>query len=177
VTDYTNHEPPTLREIEEFWMPETDGFDPYDDKYDFRHGQSKPVISITNAVANKVLNQDISESSTGGKKEVKNEQMDLLPLDTLALVSRVYAFGTRKYAAHNWRKGYEWSKSEAALLRHFTAFVSGEDYDSETQEPHLSSVIFHALALLTWSQDPTLRAKFDDRYKKPLTHDFPPSTL
>lgn len=120
--------------------------------------------------------QKIETSQTGGSKEVKNERMDLLPMETLARVSRVYAFGTKKYAAHNWRKGYEWSKSEAALLRHLTAFMAGEEIDSETQEPHLSSVIFHALALLTWSADPELREKFDDRYKK-LVQETPPSTL
>lgn len=145
-------------------MPETDGFDPYDDKYDFRH-RIKPIYNITDEQANRALNQDITESSTGGKKEVKNERMDLLPMRALRIVSRVYAFGTRKYSAWNWVKGYEFSKSQSALLRHYEAFARGEDFDEETGEPHLSSVVFHALALLDWSQDPDLVAKFDDRHK------------
>lgn len=103
-------------------------------------------------------------SETGGEKGVKPEEMDLLPWGTLSRVSRVYSFGTKKYASHNWRKGYEWSKSISALARHFTAFVEGEDYDGETGEPHLSSVVFHALSLLTWMEE---HPELDNRYKKP----------
>lgn len=125
-------------------------------------------------LTNPLFQQNIQTSMSGGSKEVKRERMDLLPWEALMEVSRVYEFGTKKYSAHNWRKGYEWSKSIAALQRHFTLWVSGEDVDSETGESHLSSVVFHALALLTWTKE---HKEFDDRYKKPLTRDFPPSTL
>lgn len=101
-------------------------------------------------------------SSTGGEKGTKEERFDLLPWEALAKVARHYGVGAEKYAAHNWRRGYEWSKSYAALMRHLTAFWSGEDIDEETGSPHMAAVVFHALALLTFMDE---HPDFDDRYK------------
>ena len=103
-----------------------------------------------------------SVSSTGGEKGTKDERYDLIPVEALATVARHYGVGAKKYAAHNWRKGYEWSKSYAALQRHTQAFWSGEDLDEETGSPHMAAVAFHALALLTFMQE---HPDFDDRFK------------
>ena len=103
-----------------------------------------------------------SVSSTGGEKGTKDERYDHIPVEALATVARHYGVGAKKYAAHNWRKGYEWSKSYAALQRHTQAFWSGEDIDEETGSPHMAAVAFHALALLTYMQE---HPDFDDRFK------------
>jgi hypothetical protein len=103
-----------------------------------------------------------SVSSTGAEKGTKPERFDLLPQEALAAVSRHYGVGALKYSAHNWRKGYEWSKSFAALQRHANAFWAGEDIDEETDSPHMAAVAFHALALLTFMDE---QRAFDDRYK------------
>lgn len=63
---------------------------------------------------------------------------------------------------HNWRKGYEWSKSYAAAMRHLTAFWSGEDIDPETGSPHPAAVVFHMNSLLVFMDE---HSEFDDRYK------------
>ena len=102
-----------------------------------------------------------SVSSTGGEKGTKDERFDLLPAEALAKVARHYGVGAQKYAAHNWRRGYEWSKSYAALQRHANAFWGGEDVDEETGSPHMAAVAFHALALLTFMDE---QVNFDDRY-------------
>lgn len=101
-------------------------------------------------------------SSTGGEKGVKPERYDLIPIEAMALVAQLYGKGAEKYEAHNWRRGYEWSKSYQALQRHSTAFWGGEDLDPEMQLPHLASVVFHALTLMTFMQEQT---DFDDRFK------------
>lgn len=101
-------------------------------------------------------------SSTGAEKGVKEERFDLLPQEALAAVARHYGVGARKYSAHNWRKGYEWSKSYSALQRHANAFWSGEDIDEETGSPHMAAVAFHALSLITFMSE---QPGFDDRYK------------
>ncbi|MDQ8040641.1 DUF5664 domain-containing protein [Cellulosimicrobium sp. XJ-DQ-B-000] len=101
-------------------------------------------------------------SSTGAAKGVKPERYDLLPVEALATVARHYGVGAAKYAAHNWRGGYEWSKSYAALQRHANAFWSGEDIDAETGSPHMAAVAFHALTLLTFMVE---QPGFDDRCK------------
>ncbi|ALY08731.1 hypothetical protein SEA_NAPOLEONB_44 [Arthrobacter phage NapoleonB] len=100
-------------------------------------------------------------SSTGGEKGVKPERYDLIPVEAMAKVAQLYGFGAKKYAEHNWRKGYEWSKSYAAMQRHMNAFWSGEEIDPETGLPHLAAVVFHALALMTFMEE---HRDFDDRY-------------
>jgi len=100
-------------------------------------------------------------SSTGGAKGVKPERYDLLPVEALDIMARLYGFGAQKYAAHNWRKGYEWSKSYASLMRHATRFWAGEDIDEETGLPHLAGVSFHAFTLMVFM---TEHPDFDDRF-------------
>lgn len=103
-------------------------------------------------------------SSTGGEKGVKPERMSLIPVEALEIMGRLYGFGAQKYAAHNWRKGYEWSKSYDSLQRHASAFWRGEDIDSETGLPHLAGVAFHAFTLMVFMEE---QPGFDDRFKKP----------
>jgi hypothetical protein len=100
-------------------------------------------------------------SPTGGEKGVKPERFDLIPVEALSVIAQLYGRGAEKYAAHNWRKGYEWSKSYAALQRHASAFWKGEDIDPEMQLPHMAAVAFHALTLITFMQE---QVEFDDRY-------------
>lgn len=60
---------------------------------------------------------------------MKEERFDLIPTGPLAELARHYGAGAKKYADHQWRQGYEWSKSYSAIHRHLNAFWSGEDYD------------------------------------------------
>lgn len=94
---------------------------------------------------------------------MKPERYDLIPVEALSTVAQLYGFGAQKYSAHNWRKGYEWSKSYAALQRHANEFWKGVDLDPETGLPHLAAVIFHCLTLITFMQE---HPGFDDRYLK-----------
>jgi hypothetical protein len=106
-----------------------------------------------------------SVSSSGGEKGVKAEAYALLPSEALDEIARVYAFGAEKYAAHNWRKGYEWSKSFSAMMRHLWAFWRGEDLDPESGLSHLGHAGFHVLGLLTFWLKRDKYGDFDDRYK------------
>jgi len=110
-------------------------------------------------------------SATGGEKGVKLARFDLMPTEPLRQVAELYGKGAQKYADRNWERGYEWSKSYGALLRHVTAFWSGQDLDEHepdcsddctqhTVMPHLASVAWHALALLEFADT---HPEFDDR--------------
>lgn len=101
-------------------------------------------------------------SSTGGQKGVKPEKHSLIPVEALDIMARLYGFGAQKYAAHNWRKGYDWSKSYDSLIRHASAFWRGEDIDEETGLPHLAGAAFHCFTLMVFMQE---HPEFDDRYK------------
>lgn len=105
-----------------------------------------------------------SVSRTGGEKGVKAQRYDLLPKEALDAIAEVYAFGATKYADHNWRKGYDWGKSYAALQRHVTAFWAGETNDPESGLPHMAHAGFHVFTLLTWLAEQGEGGEFDDRY-------------
>jgi len=107
--------------------------------------------------------ETIVTSATGGMKGTKPAQVSMVPGKALLQVAEHYGRGAKKYGAHNWRAGYPWSLSFDALMRHALAFWSGEDLDPETGSPHMSAVVFHALALLTFA---TEHPSYDDRYRK-----------
>lgn len=109
-----------------------------------------------------ILYEVRTTSSTGGQKGVKLERYDLIPAEALQELARHYGRGSEKYTDNNWRKGYEWSKSYAALMRHIQAFWMGEDMDEETGSPHLVAVAWHAFTLLTYFLGDTYDT-FDDR--------------
>ena len=101
-------------------------------------------------------------SSTGGQKGTKAERFDLIPIGALTQLAQHYGVGARKYDDNQWRKGYEWSKSYAALQRHATSWWGGEDTDEETGSSHMAAVAWHAFTLLTFIEE---HPDFDDRYK------------
>lgn len=107
-------------------------------------------------------------SSTGGQKEAKIHRFDQIPTGPLRKLAARYGSGNAKYPVpagdiDNWRKGYAWSLSYAAMQRHATSFWAGEEIDPDTGEEHLTAVAWHAFALLEWCANPKLRELFDDR--------------
>ena len=125
---------------------------------------SLPVVPPSDSEARPGISGEVrTTSATGGQKGVKLARYGLIPPEALALVAEHYGKGAEKYEVHNWRKGFEWSKSYDAMQRHLAAFWSGEDTDEETGSPHLAAVVFHALTLLTFA---TEHPDYDDRYKK-----------
>lgn len=90
----------------------------------------------------------VTNAITGGEKGAKLARFDLIPAGPMWEVAELYGVGARKYADRNWERGYDWSLSLAALERHLNLLKQGEWVDAETAKPHLTSVVFHALALL-----------------------------
>lgn len=81
----------------------------------------------------------------------------------MAALSEHYHKGAQKYAAHNWRKGYEWGKSYAASRRHFGQWVRGERYDEEMGTHHLIAAIWHLVTLTHYITNPRTYGDMDDR--------------
>lgn len=104
-----------------------------------------------------------TNESTGGQKATKLARMDLLPVEPLWEVAELYGAGAQKYDARNWEKGYPWSWSYQALLRHAMLFWNGEDTDPETRKHHMASVVFHAFALMEFGET---HPELDDRPNK-----------
>lgn len=142
--------------------------------------------------------EERTTSSTGGQKGVKLERFDLIPVGPLTELARHYGVGARKYANHQWRQGYEWSKSYAAMMRHLTLFWAGEDYDvcpadqvgckdiddegnllpqstgttcyNHTGSHHMAAVAWHAFLLLEFKDR---YPEHDDRYRPPTPEPKP----
>jgi hypothetical protein len=97
---------------------------------------------------------------TGGQKEQRLARMDLLPPYPLWLVAEHYGKSAEKYPPGNWEKGFDWSLSYAAAMRHLVQFWAGESTDPETGSHHLAATIFHCMALMQYEQT---HPELDDR--------------
>lgn len=102
----------------------------------------------------------VVDPSTGGEKGQKLARFDLIPAGPLWEVARHYGVGARKYEDRNWERGYRWSLSFGAMMRHAWLFWRGEDRDPETGTHHMAAVVFHALALIEFT---TTHPQLDDR--------------
>lgn len=88
--------------------------------------------------------------------------LHLLSTEAMNQTAAVLAFGAEKYAAHNWRKGFTWSRPLAAAMRHITAFNAGEDKDPESGLSHLAHAACCIMFLLEFEKT---HPELDDRYK------------
>lgn len=110
------------------------------------------------------------ESSEGVKFDGDKVRTDLYPPDAYEMISQVYTFGAKKYSAHNWSKGMDWSRLIGAAERHLLAFKKGEDLDPESGLPHLAHLGCCISMLLSFQARKDMD-KFDDRQKLDL-NDF-----
>lgn len=106
--------------------------------------------------------ETVKVSSTGGRKAGNLERYDLIPAEPLRQLAEHFGKGAEKYDENNWRRGYDWGASFAALNRHLWQFWAGEDVDPETGSNHMVAVAWHAFALLQFMQD---HPEFDTRFK------------
>lgn len=89
--------------------------------------------------------------------------MHLLSNEALLEIAKVMQFGANKYHAHNWRKGFLWSRPLAAAMRHLGAFNDGEDKDPESGLSHLAHAACNLLFLIEFEKH---HPELDDRFKR-----------
>jgi dATP/dGTP diphosphohydrolase, N-terminal len=80
-------------------------------------------------------------------------EMSLIPLCTLEDEVRVWEYGRRKYAAWNWTKGMAWSIPFSCLIRHMSAWQSGEECDAESGLPHLAHAMCNLRMLTLYAKN------------------------
>lgn len=63
----------------------------------------------------------------------------LVPFKALEGMVKVLEFGSKKYAAHNWRQGngFKFTRILNSLMRHIFAYAGGEDLDPESGLNHI----------------------------------------
>ena len=96
------------------------------------------------------------------KHDNSKPRLDLVPSAALLEVAKVLTFGAGKYSAHNWRKGFDWSRLIGASMRHLAAFNDGQNLDEETRLSHVAHLACCALFLLEHQLKGLGK---DDRYK------------
>lgn len=111
----------------------------------------------------KTYAQEAPEGAKGMKYDGEKPRMDLLDAKALESLAQVLTFGAKKYAAHNWRNGIEYSRLTAAMLRHLMAIQRGEDVDPESGLPHIDHLGCCWMFLSNLSKT---RPDLDDRWKE-----------
>ena len=93
-------------------------------------------------------NMEQAESRKNDRKDGKL-RWELLPLQTLEEVVRIYSFGAEKYGPNTWQNldnGYD--RYKAALLRHLVSYEKGETHDAESGIHALAHMAWNAIAML-----------------------------
>lgn len=114
-----------------------------------------------------MIDQNVNRCLCPKEGGIKNDEgkppMSLVSQELMVGLAKVRQFGAMKYEVHNWRKGFKFSRSIDAALRHIHAFNAGEDYDQESKLTH----IVHAIASLEHLlNDFCYHSENDDRWKK-----------
>jgi hypothetical protein len=106
------------------------------------------------------------KDASGGEKCSKLAQMADIPASVLLELMTHYGRGRAKYPGDalgpNYTKGYPWSLSYNAAMRHLLQFWGGEDIDAETGSKHVIAAAWHCLALALFMER---HPEKDDRWE------------
>ena len=87
--------------------------------------------------------------------------LDILPVEPIEDIAKVFMFGAKKYARHNWRGGMAWSRVVNSALRHINEWRKGINNDPESGISHLAHACVNLIFLLQYTSD---HPKLDDRF-------------
>lgn len=100
---------------------------------------------------------------------------DLLPLEEIEDIVKVYTAGSKKYGDNNWqylKDGYQ--RYKAAMFRHLLEYEKGNKIDEETGCQHLAQVAWNAIAMLWMSKheykpsEDALKKALDERIEEKI---------
>lgn len=92
-------------------------------------------------------------------KSVKNDiiddklRWDLLPMEEIEDIVKVYHAGAKKYGPNNWQNldnGFE--RYRAAMFRHLMEYMKGERVDKETNVHHLAAAAWNVITMLWYDK-------------------------
>jgi hypothetical protein len=87
--------------------------------------------------------------SEGLKHDKGKLRYDLIQVETIEELAKVFAFGSAKYGDNTWQKVEPFrDRYFAALMRHLIAWRKGETKDDESGLKHLSHALWNVAALL-----------------------------
>jgi hypothetical protein len=139
-----------------------------DTRYSVNFSELKPITipTITAEDLKKFNFTNASNYKTITTSALKFDEdkpsMNLLSRIALEETAKVMDFGKEKYDAHNWRKGFAWSRPLSAAMRHIMAFNDGENKDPESGLSHLAHAACCIMFLLEFEKT---HQELDDRFK------------
>ena len=83
------------------------------------------------------MDKEIEENKATRHNEGK-PRIGLVPPELMVEVAKVLTFGAKKYDDNNWKKGLPDENCLSSCLRHITSYMAGEEFDSESELPHLA---------------------------------------
>lgn len=95
------------------------------------------------------MTQQEIDNAAGSKKNDRKDgkpRMELIPLEVLEEVAKVFTAGAEKYGENTWQNlpnGYE--RYKGALLRHLTEIEKGNEIDADTGCMHIAQVVTNAI--------------------------------
>lgn len=119
---------------------------------DCDNDEFKEVMGIMADIHNK-KNEMIEDSNN--QESIKNDfqddklRWDLLPLEEIEDIVKVYHAGAKKYGPNRWQNledGFQ--RYKAAALRHLLEYEKGERVDADTGCLHLAQFAWNAIAML-----------------------------
>jgi len=134
------------------------------DEIVYRGGKKLEKIQ-TAAITASMFDTGKTAKGTALKFDTDKLPLHLLSTEAMNQTAAVLKFGAIKYAEHNWRKGFTWSRPLSAAMRHITAFNDGEDKDPESGLSHLAHAACCIMFLLEFEKT---QPQLDDRYKPNL---------
>lgn len=101
--------------------------------------------------------------SIGNKPMNGKVRFELIPVEPLISIAKVFTEGARVNGDRDWEKGILWSEIYGAILRHVTAWWNGEEADVDTGESPLAHAGTDIIILLEFIKT---HSELDDRPKK-----------
>jgi hypothetical protein len=92
----------------------------------------------------------VTDPNTGGMKASKPSQLGFIDPVALEELGNIAGMGAEKYEPWNYLKGYNYSLSYNAMLRHMNAYWRGEDLDPESGRHHMGHAAWHGLAIVSF---------------------------
>lgn len=100
----------------------------------------------------------MADKKIGLKNDSEKLMWDRVPFEIIEELAKVMTYGAKKYKEDpnkpNWRETEDgYNRYFAAMMRHLTEDRKGNYLDEESGLPHMSHVLFTAVALCKFSKD------------------------
>lgn len=114
------------------------------------------ISTVSKADMNKARDKKTVKPETESvKNDFKDDKLrwDLLPMEEIEDIVRVYHAGAKKYGPNRWQdldNGFE--RYRAAMARHLMEYLKGERVDADTGCLHLAQVAWNAITMLWYDK-------------------------